>query len=248
MMMAESKQLVIQPEEVPASASQPIEMLAMIREMAVNPAVDAAKLAALFDLKDRIDAIEAKRQFEVAMQRLQSRMPRIVKRGVIDLGKGKPLPFAKFEDVWAYCQPIMSEEGFTARFPLKVGDRIVVRCLISHMAGHTEESEFSGPPDTGPGRNGLQAIGSTVSYLKRYLLKSALNIIDADEDDDGRAAGAITEKQLQQIEDMLEAIKDTHPKALQGFKNYMGVEKLVQIQAADFGKAIAALKSKAGAK
>ena len=45
------------------------------------------------------------------------------------------------------------------------------------------------PPDVGPGRNALQAMGSTLSYAKRYLAEMLFNIVRENEDDDGQAGG-----------------------------------------------------------
>jgi hypothetical protein len=44
-------------------------------------------------------------------------------------------------------------------------------------------------PDTGPGRNAIQARGSAKSYLERYTLLAATGTAAADQDNDGNGAG-----------------------------------------------------------
>ena len=49
------------------------------------------------------------------------------------------------------------------------GNQIVVRCVLTHKDGHTESrSNWSAPPDMTGGKNSIQAVGSTVTYLERY--------------------------------------------------------------------------------
>lgn len=44
---------------------------------------------------------------------------------------------------------------------------------------------MGGAPDTGPGRNAIQARGSAKSYLERYTLTAILGLSAQDSDDDG---------------------------------------------------------------
>ena len=51
------------------------------------------------------------------------------------------------------------------------------------------------PADAGPGRNGLQALGSARQYAKRYLFCDVLNIVTVGLDDDASSISFIDERQ-----------------------------------------------------
>src|SRR5690242_9609970 len=107
-------------EQVGAVAQRPQTVLEIIADAATNPQVDPAKLAALFDLKERVDARDAEMAFNQAFARLQPKLPRVKKNGTIDLGRGgKAISFAKWEDVDAVIRPLLTEEGFSLSFTSK---------------------------------------------------------------------------------------------------------------------------------
>lgn len=159
---------------------------------AVNdPAVDVTKLQALLDMQKQVVAAEAKRSFGIALHAAQREVPRVVKRGVIDTGKGK-MAFAKWSDVDEALRPIMDAHGFALTFTSspRDGGGATVTATLQHILGHSMTAEIALPLDTGPGRNNLQAIGSTLSYGKRYLAELLFNIVRVDDDDDGTTGGA----------------------------------------------------------
>jgi hypothetical protein len=60
-----------------------------------------------------------------------------------------------------------------------------VTCTIRHILGHSESVAMGAAPDTGPGRNAIQARGSAKSYLERYTLLAATGMAASDTDNDG---------------------------------------------------------------
>ena len=64
-----------------------------------------------------------------------------------------------------------------------------VTCTLHHIGGFTEAVPMGGAPDTGPGRNAIQARGSAKTYLERYTVLAILGLAAQDADDDG-AGGA----------------------------------------------------------
>jgi hypothetical protein len=230
-----------------AQAPPQNEMLVMIERLVMDPAVDPSKLAAILEIKIKLDAIEAKAQYERAMARLQPRLPRIDKRGVIKLGKGE-IPYARYEDIHAIVQPLMIAEGFSITFPSsRTPTGVLLTAKLAHAAGHSETSEMQLPADKGPGRNELQALGSALTYAKRYLLCGLLNIVTCDEDDDGISACAqyLTPAQVDHIADLLTRANIlVGSNEMSNFLKYMGVEMLADIRASDFSKAVTALNAK----
>lgn len=117
----------------------------------------------------------------------------------------------KYADFAAYASvvdPIIGKHGLSYRFRTSQDDRIHVTCVLSHRAGHREETTLSGPSDTTGSKNAIQAIGSTLTYLQRYTLVQALGLAAAG-DDDGKAAGSvdsgpINEEQASKLRELIE--------------------------------------------
>src|SRR6185437_3535527 len=126
-------------------------------------------------------------------------LPRVKKNGTISLGKDKTgaereVAFAKWEDMDRVIRPLMAREGFTLSFDSAArpgdGGGLIVTGTLMHKDGHTRTASMPLPLDTGPGRNNLQAVGSTLSYGKRYCAEMLLNIVREGDDDDGKRGGA----------------------------------------------------------
>lgn len=196
-------------------AEGPGALLSAIVGMARDPTVDVAKLDALLHMQERMEAREAEREFAAAFGRLSADLPRVKKNGTIDLGVDKQsgkargqLPFARWEDIDKVIRPLMAREGFTLSFDSapRAGDGggLVVTGKLMHRDGHLRTASMPLPLDTGPGRNNLQAQGSTLSYGKRYCAEMLLNIVREGDDDDGKSGGTkfITEEQADELRDL----------------------------------------------
>ena len=226
------------------SQAEPLSVMSVIARAAQDPRVDVAKMAALLELQERITAKEAEIAFNRAFAQASKRLPKVVKRGLID-PKGSKIPFAKYEDLDAALRPIEAEFGFTRSFcsqPTPTGVLMVV--TLRHDAGHSERSTMQLPSDPGPGRNGLQAIGSARSYGKRYLTFDVWNIITQGEDDDATAVGYITDGQMGTIVDMLAACGIDKDEARRSqFLKFAGAKIVGEIKAADYDRVMVALRA-----
>lgn len=194
------------PTETLPAAQEPSSLLPAILQVARDPALDVAKLEALMEMQFKLEARQAERDFIEAFARLSAKMPRVKKTGVVDLGKGKgSFSFAKWEEMDKIIRPLLAEEGFTLSFDSAArpgeGGGLVVTGELMHRAGHSRRASIPLPLDSGPGRNNLQAQGSTLSYGKRYCAEMLLNIVREGDDDDG-IKGAMrfaTEDELTEI-------------------------------------------------
>lgn len=174
-------------EPAPANVSP---MLAMVERAARDPAVDIDKLERLWQMKERADALAARAAFDAAMADMQSELPSITERGEIkDRSGNVQSRYAKWEDVNTAIKPVMQAHGFALSFRTDFSDGITVVGVLSHSAGHREETSIKLPSDTSGSKNAVQAIGSSVSYGKRYTAGALLNLTSGGEDDGGVAAG-----------------------------------------------------------
>lgn len=99
------------------------------------------------------------------------------------------------------------------------------------------------PVDTSGSKNAIQAIGSTVTYLQRYTLLSGCGLAAASTDDDGRGAAppaTITEEQAADLRAMAEEVDAD----IGQFCAWLRVERLSDLPASQFRKAIAGLEAK----
>lgn len=200
-------ELVVKPNgairQVPESSDS---IMAVIARAAADPNVDAVKMTQLFELQERFMKNRAEVQFNEAMARLQPRLPSIPKRGKIVVQSSTRSEFATYDDIVAAIKPLLGEEGFSISFDSKTKERDVeYSAKLAHSAGHSETKTITLPADKSGSKNDIQALGSTVSYARRYLVKMHFNIVEGGEDNDGNSYGLIGEKEERQIYDLFAA-------------------------------------------
>ena len=240
--MSKQQDLITRQEQLPAQAT----IYDVFASMARDPSIEPARIAQLMELHERAERREAERQFISAMTRLQPRLPRITKDGKIDLGRGKPLTFAKYETLDEAIRPLYTEEGFSITFGTKPGrteKELEITATLSHAGGHSRTESMPLPMDQGPGRNALQAVGSTISYGRRYLLGMLFNLITVGDDNDGQSQGFISEQQTNTILDMFAGC-EMDQQSQSKFLELMQSESVSEIQKRDYPKAMSLLQAK----
>lgn len=233
--------------EIAVVESPVVTMLAVVARAAADPGVDVAKMEALLRIQRELMADQARAEFNTAFARLSAKLPRVKKNGTVELGSGKgSYPFAKWEDIDRIIRPMLAEEGFgglTFESAPRQGDGggLIVTGTLLHSNGHSRSASIPLPLDSGPGRNNLQAMGSTLSYGKRYAAEMLLNIVREGEDDDGVAGGKalITAAQVKEVNDLLMAKNGN----LDRFCKFMGIEAIPDIEQRHFALAMNALNS-----
>lgn len=168
---------------------EPTTLLNLIARAAANPETDVAKLQALIELQERVLMREAKAEYMRAMARVAAALEPVRKDAVNpSFGKG----YASLGAIDTAIRPIYTEHGFSVAYGTveAPSGHIGVSCTVSHESGYSETLALHAPLDTqtgGRARTPVQAVGSTVSYLRRYLVSMAFNVATAD-DDDGEAS------------------------------------------------------------
>jgi hypothetical protein len=151
-------------------------------EIAITSNADIDKLERLMDLQERWEAKEAKKSFNAALSRFQATCPTIICRK-----KGHNYKYAPMCDVVKQVSGLIADNGLSYRFEQQsVNGMICITCVVSHVGGHSERLKLEANADTSGSKNGVQAIGSTLTYLKRYSFLGSFGIATADEDIDAR--------------------------------------------------------------
>lgn len=92
--------------------------------------------------------------------------------------------YADLTSIWNAIRPALAKNQLAVvQAPSFEGDRVVITTRLFHKSGQWIESSMSAKPQ----QDTPQAIGSTITYLKRYVIAAMLGVV-ADDDDDGNAA------------------------------------------------------------
>jgi hypothetical protein len=163
-------------------------------QIAVQQNADMDKLDKLMTLQERYEANIARKAFASALSGFQSELSPIIKRKQAHNSK-----YADIDDIAQAIRPIMMKYELSFKFEedQSVADWISVTCTVSHASGHSESNKLSAPFDKSGGKNLIQAIASTVTYLRRYTLTGALGITTGEDDNDGGKPSVTTDELLQ---------------------------------------------------
>lgn len=190
------------PTVVSATALTPTTPATLL-EIAVRSGATTEQLGQLMALQERWEANEARKLFNAAFADFKAAAVQIIKAKQIKDGPLKGKFHAELSDVVNAVTPELSRHRLAMSWRLTKDDRdwMEVTCTLSHAAGHSETVSMGGPPDAGPGRNAMQARGSTKTYLERYTATAILGLAAQEADDDG--AGGAPDPRQQEVQDWI---------------------------------------------
>lgn len=231
-------------EMVVSDGGQQDQLLAVIERIASNPEADIGKLEKMLDMQERILNRNAEMAFSAAMAEMQADLPTIKKNGAIVVNGEVRSTFARFEDINDQVKPIMQKYGFAMTFKTNTNDgQVIVVGGLVHREGHRESTDIVLPVDVSGSKNPVQAIGSSVSYGKRYVMCALLNITTS-EDDDG--AGTVEKLSPEQVKEIRASLRKTASEEA-GLVSYLSGgmwSKLEETPASMYDRAISVLKAK----
>ena len=180
-----------QPPAVSGSITSPTDLLAM----AVQQDAPLEKLEKLMDLQERWNKSEAKRAFDSALAAFQAELGPILKTR-----QGHNSKYADIDDIAQAIRPLLKDNGLAYRFEQnQEGERINVTCVVTHAQGHSEKASLLAPADDSGGKNDIQSMASTITYLRRYTLTGALGITTGNDDNDGGKPDITVDELLQHM-------------------------------------------------
>jgi len=206
---------------------------------AIERNIDPDQLGKLLSLEERWNKNRAAEAFAVAITGFQGECPQVFKSRETTGGNMR-YSFASFDDVMRVAGPLLAKHGIVVTFSTEPAERgMKISCRV-RVGTHSEESTLTMPiPEMKV--NDTQRFGAAVSYLKRYALCAALNIVVTSEDNDAaQQFEYITEAQAAE----LLALIDEKGADMKRFLAWCQLERLAYMPQAFFGKAIATLKQK----
>ena len=163
-------------------------MVSLIQRAATDPQFDLEKLDRLLDVKERWEREEARKAYVAALAAFKLDPPRLVKDRRVDFGEGRNRTrynHASLGDVASLIAEGLAQHGLSHGWAVAQADGVVtVTCTLTHALGHSEQVSITGPRDDSGNKNGIQAIGSAVTYLERYTLMAITGLAAHDTDDD----------------------------------------------------------------
>jgi hypothetical protein len=166
-------------------------LMSFIERAANNPEFDVAKFGELLRLQRDVAHDQSRRAFNAAMADAQSEMLPVVRDAKNSHLNNR---YARLETIDAAMRPIYTRHGFSVRYgsaPASSEGMIRITCTVAHADGYFEEQYLDAPTVNAGSQGGrtattpVQAVGSAITYLRRYLLSMVFNVVLADEDDDG---------------------------------------------------------------
>lgn len=144
----------------------------------------------MMDLQERWEKREAEKAYNDAMAAFGAEAIEIIKRKQVDFANSKggrtQYKHAELSDVVDAVKPALARHGFSYRWNTEqTPDWLSVTCILKHRLGHSESCTLGGAPDDSGGKNRIQAVKSTKSYLERQTLEAICGVAEKGEDNDG---------------------------------------------------------------
>ena len=201
-------------EKVPVKKTEPapitpIDHTLQLMQIAVSRGATPDEMKALMDMRRELQAEYAMRKFREDKAAFLSTVPMIKKRKTVFFRTSAgttSYAYAPLEDIVETIKPYLERFGFSYSWaekvehlpPVQINNKSVpqamvsVKCILSHKDGHSEECFMQGMLDSSGGKNPIQMLASSSTYLRRYTLTGVTGIATADEDIDGRIQTEVT--------------------------------------------------------
>ena len=211
-----------------------------------DSSIAADKIEIVGKMRREMMQDEAKEAYQHHFSAFAAELPSVERDGMVDLGSKGKYPFATYEQMDAILRPLLVKHGLSLQFwssDPERGDAVIIHGALIGW-GWQRESVYPVPPDTGPGRNALQARGSAQTYAKRYIADLLCNVVRKGIDNDGRGVvdNFIEMRQVTVLDDLIKSTETN----VDAFLNIMltDVKDLESIRQRDYPRLLMALHEK----
>ncbi|MBU6232172.1 ERF family protein [Patescibacteria group bacterium] len=162
---------------------------------------------------------DARVAFAEAFYKFKENAPKILKTKHVKIEKrdGTPGPDYWHVELDKACDlliPALLKVGITHRWVSEdlPNGYVRVTCYLKHRLGFEEKgATLAGPQDQSGGKNPIQGVGSSKSYLERYTFLGSCGLVPEGKDDDGAGGGIVQEEADKHLKAISEA---TEPKSV----------------------------------
>lgn len=163
---------------------------------ALREKVAIDQLEKLLAMRKDLRAEAARAAFHDAMAAFQAECPVIKKNKTARVKDKFSYTYADLGSIVKQTKPLLKRHGFSFRIELEYkrmegwkGGVQTATCIVTHVLGHSERSEFTAPLDSEAVVNDMQKAAAAGSFAKRQAFNNAFGILTSDEDND---AGNVT--------------------------------------------------------
>ena len=163
-------------------------------QIAIQKDFDIERLSKLMELQERWEKNEARKAYFAAMTAFKKNPPQIIKDMHVEYqsSKGKTsYRHASLGNVVGTITQALSDHDLSANWKTETNGKVRVTCTVSHVLGYSESTTIEAGPDISGGKNAIQAIGSTITYLQCYTLLAICGLATNEFEDDGRSSDAM---------------------------------------------------------
>jgi len=242
-------------ENLPASqAVQVITPMSLIaRAQESNASIE--QMQQLFSLQLKWEENEAKKAYFHAVSQFKAE--------AVDIVKNKKVSYKTDKGVTAYnhaelgqivntVTPFLSKYGLSHHWEYSQSEnKIKVTCFLTHDMGYEKSTSLEAGADSSGGKNAIQAIGSTTSYLERYTFLAMTGLASRDQDNDGNGVKKeddvprITENQYLDFLALVSEIEGKNAEKYEtGFCTFHKIGNIAELPLAKYDAAVIALQKR----
>ncbi len=227
----------------------PVDLISI----AVQRGDDLAKIEKLMELQEHWEAGQAKKAYIKAMAAFKTNPPEILKQTKVSYSTNKGVTsydHASLDHVATEINKSLSKYGLFASWSQDQTEGLIkVTCKICHEDGHSEETSLSAASDLSGGKNAIQGLGSTITYLQRYTILALTGLAAKGMDSDGvipKEKTLLTDQQFADIQGLQKDAKISNAEFVKRLKKKFNITKasdLSTTQAEELIKALGAMKN-----
>ena len=190
---APARAVAAQPEQAAGqvavlAANSPMGMMMA----AVKQGIPLDQIKEMMAIQREWEADEARKAFNDAFAAFKAEKVDVIKRKQVDFATSKgrtQYKHAELSDLTDAVGPALARHGFSWSWtPEQKNGRVYITCTLQHRLGHEKSATMDAPADDSGGKNNIQAIVSTTTYLERHTLKAVCGISEKGDDNDGAGA------------------------------------------------------------
>jgi hypothetical protein len=222
---------------------------AVLMQMLTNPDIPADKMEVVMKMRREVLTDQAREAFQEHFAAFSAELPQVERDGTVALVKdGREVgryAFTTIENMDTVLRPLLAKHGFAISFSSADNkEGVTVTGTLSGW-GWERSSTYTLPPDAGPGRNAVQARGSSRRYAKRYVTDDLCNVVRKGKDDDAKGAleALIDAAQITMLNTLLKRTETDEAAFLKMMVT--GAESLADIRQRDLPRLEMALREKA---
>ncbi|WP_208441684.1 ERF family protein [Bartonella raoultii] len=212
----------------------------LILERALQSDVDLDRLKSLLELREKEIERQERQDFIRDLSAMQMEYKNIEQNALNTHTKSIYTTLDKYID--AIKEPLAKHHfALFSQIKEQNSNGITVEMTLTHKSGNEISTQGTFPFDTTGSKNSIQAVGSTITYARRYLLGMLLNVARKEDDTDGvTILAGISSEQMNEIKELMEQTQSKESDII----SFIGVKSLTQMSYKQAQTVLFALKKK----